>query len=232
MDKVSEDKVEGIIRTGQRVELNRPWEEVLHLARRYAYPKRARVSFQGAMLKDFYYISEGRVCLQASSASGKERTTNYFGAGCLFNLATVFVERLLQADGGVWIMLQDTVFWRFPGKILHDPAFVREYPHLIINLMSGMCHSILTQYSWITDMYLADPLPRLSRFLVGLAASAGSEDFAPGLTQQEVATRLGMHRGTLSAALRELKEQGVVAEFTRRRLHILDLPRLQRMAML
>ena len=226
------NRIEGIIRTGQKTELNRPWEEVLHLAKRYSHPKRSRISFTGGMARDFYYISEGKVCLQASSASGKERTTNYFGPGCLFNLATVFVNSLLEADNGVWLVLQDTVFWRFPGSLLHDPAFVRQYPHLIINLMSGMCFSIITQYSWLTDMYLADPMPRLCRYILGLSVSSGSDDFAPGVTQQEAATHLGMHRGTLSAALKELREAGVVAEFTRNRLHILDMDRLKKLTML
>ena len=229
--KLLVNRIEGIIRTGQKTELNRPWEEVLHLAKRYSYPKRSRISFTGAMARDFYYISEGRVCLQVSSASGKERTTNYFGPGCLFNLATVFVDSLLEADNGTWQVLQDTVFWRFPGSLLHDPAFVREYPQLIINLMSGMCFSIITQYSWLTDMYLADPMPRLCRYILGLSVSAGSDEFAPGVTQQEAATHLGMHRGTLSAALKDLREAGVVAEFTRNRLHILDMTRLKQLAM-
>lgn len=226
------NQIEGIIRTGQKTELNRPWEEVLHLAKRYSYSKRSRITFTGAMASDFYYISEGKVCLQASSASGKERTANYFGPGCLFNMASVFVNSLVETEHNTWLALQDTVFWRFPGSLLHDPVFVSKYPNLIINLMNGMCFSIITQFSWLTDMYLAEPTPRLCRYLVGLSASAQSVDFQPGVTQQEAATHLGMHRGTLSAALKELREEGVVAEFTRKRLHILNLPKLRKLAML
>lgn len=227
MNQTFADKIGAIVRSGLKAELNRPWEAVLHMARRYAYPKRARINFSGAMYQDFYYISEGRVCLQSSSFSGREHTANYFGPGSLFNLATVFIGDLKEEQHGTWVALDDVVLWRFPGSILHDQDFVREHPGLIINLMQGMCLSIFTQFSWTTGVYLADPLPRLARYLLGLADAAGKLDFAPGVTQQQAATYLGMHRGTLSNALKQLREQNIVREFTRKRLRILDAQKLK-----
>lgn len=225
-DHELEDKVQG----GLRLDLNRPWAGVLHLAKKYEYPKRSRVRFPPDMDRDFYYISKGQVCLQVSSAEGKERMTNYFGEGCLFNLATVFFEGF--EDSGTWVFLEDSAIWRFPGKLLHDEDFVRQYPALIVNLLQSISFTILTQYTWLTEMFLANPLPRVARYLVGLSAAAGSENCFVGVTQQDAALQLGMHRGTLSAALKELKDQGILAGFSRGRLHILDLDSLRRISLL
>lgn len=219
---------EGKIHAGLRLDLNRPWAEVLHLAKKYEYSKRAYIHLSREMESDFYYISHGKVCLQVTSATGKERTTNFFGEGCLFNLATVFVKD--YKDAGVWVALADTVIWRFPGTLLHDEKFVREHPALIINLMSSICFSIITQYSWLTEMYLATPLPRICRYLVGLAVNAGVGDSLVGVTQLDAALQLGIHRGTLSVALKQLKEQGILSEFSRGRLHILDMERLRQIS--
>ncbi len=221
-----EDKAQG----GLRLDLNRPWAEVLHLAKKYEYPKRARVRFPPDMDRDFYYISKGQVCLQVSSVEGKERMTNYFGEGCLFNLATVFFEGF--EDAGVWVFLEDSVIWRFPGKLLHDEKFVSEYPRLIVNLLRSFSFTLLTQYTWLTEMFLANPLPRVARYLVGLSVAAGSENCFVGVTQQDAALQLGMHRGTLSAALKELKDEGIISEFSRGHLQILDINRLRQISML
>lgn len=224
--KEVEDKMQG----GFRLDLNRPWGEVLHLAKKYEYSKRSRVRFSPEMDRDFYYIAKGQVCLQVSSAEGKERMTNYFGEGCLFNLATVFFESF--EDSGVWVFLEDSVIWRFSGSLLHDEEFIRNYPALIVNLMRSISFTLLTQYTWLTEMFLANPLPRVARYLVGLSVAAGSENCFVGVTQQDAALQLGMHRGTLSAALKELKDEGVVAEFSRGHLQIIDMGRLRQISML
>lgn len=213
---------------GLRLNLNLPWGGVLNLATRYDYAKRDRMQLTGDMERDFYYISQGQICIQVPSSDGKERITNYFGKGCIYNLAAVFYPKL--GDAGVWVFLEDSIVWRFSWKLLYDEAFVRSYPHLIINLLDSLSFSVLTQYTWLTDMYLADPVPRVARYLVGLAVSAGSTNCKISVTQQEAALQLGMHRGTLSAVLKEFKEDGIVAEFSRGKLHILDMSRLQILA--
>ena len=222
-------EVEDLMQGGLRLDLNRPWARVLHLAKKYEYPKRTRVRFSLEMDRDFYYISKGQVCLQVSSADGKERMTNYFGEGSIFNLATVFFEGF--EDFGAWVFLEDSITWRFPGKFLHDEKFVSEYPDLIINIMRSLSFSMLTHSTWITEMYLSRPITRVARYLVGLSVAEGSNNCFVGATQQDAAQQLGMHRGTLSAALKELKEKGIISEFSRGHLHILDIERLRQISM-
>lgn len=224
--KIIEDKLQ----SGLRLDLNLPWAEVLHLATRYDYSKRTRIHFSEDMNRDFYYISKGQLCLQVSSVDGKERLTNYFGAGCLFNLATVFYESF--NDFGAWLFLEDSTIWRFPGRLLKDREFVLNYPELMINLVDSFCFTILTQYTWLTEMYLAVPTARVARYLIGLSVAEGSTNCFVGVTQQDAARQLGIHRGTLSSTLKSLKEQGVLAEFSRGHLHILEPERLRKIAFL
>ncbi len=213
--------------SGRKRDLNRPWERVLHMARRYAYPGHSVVTFAGEMNRDFFYLAKGRFCLHTFSSSGRERSTLFFEEGCLFNLATVF----LNFPEDKWYCLEDSVIWRFSGSLLRDEAFVREYPDLVINLMGSLCFNILSQYAWLTDMYLAPPLARFCRYLMGLhVVSGGKLEFEPGVTQQEAAAELGMHRATLAEAVKELRELGVIGRFTRKRLTILDVNRLKKLA--
>lgn len=225
----SKHELEEKFHGGLRLNLNLPWAQVLHLAKEYKYLKRTRVRFSPEMDRDFYYISKGQVCLQVSSPEGKERMTNYFGEGCLFNLAAVFFEDF--QDSGAWVFLEDSIIWRFPGSLLHDEDFVSQYPALIINLLHSISFTMLTQYAWLTEMFMADPLPRVARYLIGLVAAAGSDNCFVGVTQQDAALQLGMHRGTLSAALKDLKEQGIVSEFSRGRLHILNMEKLKKISL-
>ena len=49
---------------------------------------------------------------------------------------------------------------------------------------------------------------------------------SPGLSQSEAATLLGLSRATMTRVITELKEQGIIAGFTRHTLEILDRERL------
>lgn len=46
------------------------------------------------------------------------------------------------------------------------------------------------------------------------------------MTQGDMARLLGVHRVTVTKAVRKLKDQGVVRSFTKRELEITDFPRL------
>lgn len=208
-------------------DLNRPWERVLNMARQYNYPK-GIFRFDESMQRDFYYISQGRICAQAFSLSGRERSTLFFEEGSLFNLAACLLD---YSDNGEWYCMEEVIIWRFSGTLLRDASFLQKYPELIINLMQGMSFNLMTQYIWLTDMYLAHPHTRFCRYLVGICmASGGKLRFSLGMTQQEIATELGMHRATLAAALQTLRVQKIVGKFSKKEVHILDWERLQEQA--
>ena len=218
------------VQAGVRINLNTPWEEVLHLAVRYEVSKGNVIQLTREMEEDFYYLSQGSICLQILTSNGRENTSNHVHKGCLFNFVSAFVHD--DEEDFLWLVLEDAVFWRFPGGLLHDEAFVRRYPHLIINIMRSMSLSITMFHTRLSRLAVSSTLCLVCQHIIGLANAADSLDFAPNVTQEEVANELGIHRGTLCAEIRYLKESGIIGAFCKKRLLILDIDRLYELARL
>jgi CRP-like cAMP-binding protein len=76
-----------------------------------------------------------------------------------------------------------------------------------------------------------EPTIHLCRFILSLFHKNNSRTSFPcGMTQQEVANLLGIHRVTLARAIAELKQLGVIAQFTRKEVHISNVVLLTHMA--
>lgn len=73
-------------------------------------------------------------------------------------------------------------------------------------------------------------LVQLARWLSRMADNHGALSFRPGLTQQELADMLGVHRATLVRCIHALRAQGIVSRFTRNALDITDPAALRRIA--
>ena len=85
-------------------------------------------------------------------------------------------------------------------------------------------HTALSQTSGST-------LAKVCRFCLQLALDA--EDAArivPGISQAQMADRMGMHRTSLLRALRELKKRGVIHTLNEDALLIADMDALRRLA--
>ncbi len=205
---------------------NREWEEVLHLATRRSYPKNAVIphhEFPG-----IYYVATGVVLISYISSCGRERNTLYIEAGTLFNEARSLTG---YEPGGRFTCLQDVELYSFPEDLLSDLDFIRAYPHLILSLMRSMGGKMLIHYSFLADMGTGSHLAHIARFLLGLSAKHGNAaQFRSGVTQQELADLLGIHRATLARSLRQLKEMGILDSFTNRDTRIADMRRLAQLA--
>ena len=205
---------------------NLEWEVVLHRAVRRSYPKNAVIphhEFPG-----IYYVAKGVVLISYFSSCGHERKTLYIESGTLFNEA----RSLIGYDpGGRFTCIRDVELYCFPEDLLTDLDFIRSYPHLILNLMRSMSGKILIHYSFLTDMGTGSRLAHIARFLLGLSAKHGhSAQFKAGVTQQELADLLGIHRATLVRSLQQLKKMGIVDSFTCRCTRIADMRQLAQLA--
>lgn len=215
------------IYSGRRSELNRVWESVLHLAKRYDYAKRSTIRLTQGMQNDFYYLAEGQLCDRTYSLSGRERHSLTFENGCLFNIAFAMLH---PSDETLWYCLKPSVVWRFPHQLLRDNTFIAQHPQLIINLLESMSFNLLSIHTWETEMFLAPPLARVSRYILGLCSPANKERTSPGVTQQEAAAELGMHRATFALIIKQLRENGILESFTKSKVRVLDMPRLTELA--
>lgn len=205
---------------------NREWEEVLHLATHRVYPKNSVIPHHE--LPGIYYVAKGIVVISYTSSCGRERKALYIEPGSLFNEARSLTG---YEPGGRFTCIKDVELYAFPEGLLRNLDFIRSYPHLVRNLLHTMGAKILIHYSFLADMGIGSHLAHIARFLLGLSAKHGNvKEFKPQVTQQELADLLGIHRATLARSLQQLKQQGVIASFTCRKILITDMPRLQRLA--
>ena len=215
-----------LAKMGQIHDLNREWEEALHLGTAVIYPKNTVIPHE--RIKGMYYLAKGAVTISYSSFCGRERSALFIGPGCLFNEARTSSG---YEPGGRFTCMEETLVYRFPESILEDMEFIRSHPALIANLLRSMSLKMLIHYSFLTDMGLGSPERLLCRFIVNLSHKfAGEKSFPAGKTQQEIADLLGMHRITLARAVSHLKQKGVITVFTRKEVHINDYALLLAMA--
>lgn len=206
--------------------LNREWEEVLHFATKRQYPKGTTIAYKkGAGM---YYLASGMVTISYFSSCGRERLALCINPGCLFNEARTVSG---YEPVGRFLCITDTTLYRFPLDLLCSQDFIRTYPHLITNLMRSMGMKMLIHYTFLASMGTEEPVIHLSRFILSLFRKHQlQKNFPCGMTQQEVANLLGIHRATLARAIVELKEKNIITKFTRNEVCINNIDDLRNMA--
>lgn len=203
-----------------------PWHEILPLGVRLSYARNCTIQAVGPSRFDLFYIEEGQVQVVFDTLDGRMRSVVSFEAGSLFNLA----QAAAQAEAsGQYHCVTDVVVWKLPGELLHDAAFAARYPALMLGVIHTLGRLVLTHHTFLTDMLMDDFVIRFSRFLVSMGAGQGDE-FAPGMTQEHLANMLGVHRATLARAIHQLKHDGVIDGFTKKRVRILNWERLRVLA--
>jgi CRP-like cAMP-binding protein len=95
------------------------------------------------------------------------------------------------------------------------------YPQFAIRLIETMGRRMIEVERQLEDLAFKTVVPRLAAFL-HREARGGILD---GLSHQDIAERLGIHRETVTYALNELKAAGII-EIGRRRVRVLDAVRL------
>lgn len=207
--------------------INLPWSQVLNLAFRIRAPGK-RIFAQPRPCLDFFYLDTGRMQTTHEDANGKGRINFRFGPGNLFNEAVAAAG--VDAPDSPFFCITDCVIYRFPHALLRDAAFVVQYPHLIVNLMRGLGLKLLMLHTSLADRVSSNAVAQIGRFLYSLSRRAPGRAIDPGLTQEDLALLLGMHRGTVVRALHELRECGAIRKFSKHCLEIGDVELLRQIA--
>lgn len=209
----------------QVADLNRCWEKLLHLARRHVYAKHAIIPHQRN--NSFYYLSDGLVGLFYTASCGRERLTLRVKPGCIFNEARPLSG---LAPEGRFVCMQASVIWHFPEHLLGDPAFISRHSEQISNLLRSMGTKILTHYIFLAEMGTGSHETHLCRFIQALVCGKRQRNIPCNMTQEEVASLLGIHRTTLARLVRRLKKRGVISSFTARNITIENREELDKLA--
>lgn len=203
--------------------LHEPWREIAHLGTKMVLPRSPYP--HPASTECFYFIAKGKVCLTYTGSNGQDHVVLFFGNGCIFNETGVLTSD--ESHLACFRVLETAEVIRFPGHLVHDEGFIRRYPHLLHNMTVGTAVKFSSLYSSVYTIKHGTPLARLARFLRQLARCHNeAKHFPLDMTQLELASVLDMHRVSLFRCLQELKQRGVLLDFSRKAIVISSLEAL------
>lgn len=185
--------------------MNAAWRSVLHLGRRCLLPRGHRVQFQG----DLLFLERGQARLTHQSLEGQEKILWYIQEGCLF-AETPFFDPMPAES--FFICVTECVVYSFSSQSVEQIS--RERPDLMLNLLQSMARKLRVMSNQASSLYLDDVLVRTCKFLAQrLVPDSNPLTAVPGISRQEMASLLGVHRITLYKVLRQQEEAGLIGPF-------------------
>ena len=194
--------------------MNTPWREVLHLGKRVVWSKGHCVQFGRAL----YVLERGKGRLTHQTLEGVEKILWYIRGGCLFGETPFFDPMPAES---YFSCVTDCIAYEFTQEALKEINTAR--PDLIINLLESMSRKLRILSNQASSLYLDNVLVRTCKFLAQ-RLQPGSDPLKAelGMSRQEMASLLGVHRISLYKVLRQQEENGMFGPFTRDNITILQ----------
>lgn len=212
--------------------LNQAWEKVLHLGEKCTFPAGSIIQPYYNGKKVFYYIQSGNIQSLYVSLEGREKICIQFTEQCLFAIPIAFQElpffREAEEKLSFFQALTDVELVAFSTSCLEDVFFTREHPELIISVMRGLSSIILVLFHILTSIHTRDIRGKLSAYILQLYEQYNCMTLVPNITQERLASILGVHRTSLARTIKELRETGIISGFTKRKLIIYDMNALKK----
>ncbi len=124
-----------------------------------------------------------------------------------------------------YLALENSVLIRFPVKYLRK--LIHSNPELSFSIMEsiGVKYSVLlTRVNEMGTHYL---LRNISRLLLDMASyNKFAHTFTPAISQRELVDFFCVHRSSVNRIIATLRDQGIVGDYTKNRLEILDYAEL------
>lgn len=176
---------------------------------------------------DIFYVEKGEVQIIFETFKGQQRTIISFGEGGIFNIAPAI---LLQDASGQYQCKTDTVVHSLPASVVLAEENIQENPELAVALIKHLSRLTLTYSTLLTDLQIDAFFNRFCRYLLSLQLQHNSNTFPLNVSQDHLATILGVHRATLARAIQKLKKLNVINKFSSKTVEICDIEALQQLA--
>ncbi|MFT3815542.1 MAG: Crp/Fnr family transcriptional regulator [Acidovorax sp.] len=207
----------------------RLWE-LAQASRAQHYPRHAQFARRHMQARDIYLVVSGSVEITSTNSQGDKFVLGLLRAGQITQLVRLMDELPFRFDG----------YAREDSTIVHIPAAVMEQ---ILDAEPALWRSIarltLRRFSLSTQAHQGQALGslrcRVAAMLYNLASGYGELPLEAAqaelqITQVELAHMLGVSRQTVSQELGQLKQEGMVDSVGYRRIVLLDVPALLRIA--
>lgn len=192
---------------------NALWRSVLSLGRLRKFAKGEHVQ-QG---KDLLFLDRGKVYLMLQNQEGVEKIVWYVREGCIFGEPPFF--DCIPNEGSL-VCATDCMVYTFSAPTVD--RITRERPDLMYNLFQSMSRQMRIMSYHASSLYLDDGLARICKFLAERIVPGSNPLTAKiGISRQEMASLLGMHRISLYRVLRQQEERGLFGRGARGLMTIL-----------
>lgn len=207
------------------------WQNVTYLGNRRTFPKGYQILDLETQLNGIYLVMEGSVEVILYTLRGPEKVLFYVGSGCIFGEVSCFVSG--DRDDASVRARSDCILYFFSRDVL-EGTIASQYPHLLIEMIQATSYKLRMYSVLLRDSLSSNPFLHVCKMLVYLVRFKGIElpqgqkqvVIQPEMTQNDIAKLMGVHRVTVTKAIGQLKEMGIVRYFSKHLLDISDFPAL------
>ena len=202
-------------------------DELLRFAevtRERSYPKGSVILFQDDPGDSLYVLREGRVKVVLIGEDGREVILGVLEAGAHFGELTLIDDQPRSAHV---IAMEDAQL-----LVLRREDFrkrVEANPSVAWALLTELSRRLRRADHKIGGLVLLDVPGRIARLLLDLADEAGGPTIEKLLTHQTIAQMIGASRETVSRAMKEFQDGGLIA-VDRRKISVANREALEKRA--
>ena len=194
------------------------------VTREKQYPKGSVIVFEDDPGDALFVVREGRVKVVLVSEDGREVILGVLGVGEHFGELSLIDEQPRSAHV---IAMEDSTL-----LVLRRDDFKRRVevtPQLAWALLVELSRRLRRADGKIGGLVLLDVPGRIARLLLDAAADAGTDTIEKPLTHQTIAQMIGASRETVSRAMSEFQEGGLIT-VARRRITVANRQALEQRA--
>ena len=194
--------------------MNSPWRSVLHLAK----PIRRAKGESLPVGKELLFLERGRVCLVHPSPEGTEKILWNIREGCILGETPFFDP---TPEENLCVCMTSCQLYAFSQEQVR--RFCGERPELLLNLFQSMARKIRILSYQASSLSLDSVLMRICKFLSQRLVPDSNPLIANiGMSRQEMASLLGIHRISLYRVLRVQQKRGLFGPITGNTITILQ----------
>lgn len=182
------------------------------------------IILEGEDSAGMWLIESGSVKIHRHSRQGAEHILHLLGPGDFFNDIPALDGRPNAASATALTL---TRCWNLSTASVH--ALMQRYPVICqaaVNVLTARVRHLISQIEMLSLLSVPQ---RLARFLIEQAEHPSLG--VPGITRAAIAAHLGASPETISRALRQLQERGMI-RFDRHQVLIVDEMALRQLAMM
>ena len=199
-------------------------QRLAELTREKQYPKGSVVLFEGDPGDSLFLVRGGRVKVVLVGEDGREVILGILGVGEHFGELSLIDQQPRSAHV---IAMEDASL-----LVLRSEDFKRRVeaaPEIAWALLTELARRLRRADDKIGGLVLLDVPGRIARLLLDFAQEAGSDTIDKPLTHQTIAQMIGASRETVSRAMREFQDQGLI-RVERRQISVGDRVALEKRA--